>query len=146
MNQRIIDTWNSTVKPGDHVYCGGDFGNPELANLLHGRKTLILGNHDIPIEKYVGKFKKILLWRKWKIDDVQFVHTHIPIHMTCDNVPGKRSYQFNVHGHIHEKIVMNGKQPDLRYLNICVEHTNYTPVNLDDLVQQMKQRQKLLAS
>jgi calcineurin-like phosphoesterase family protein len=138
--------WNSVVKPGDYVYHGGDFGDPSCLHYLHGHIRMLMGNHDDKPAELLGRVKKLMLWRRWDIEGVKFVHTHIPIHMSADQVPGKRLYQFNVHGHIHEKIVQQvGHQPDLRYMNVCVEQLEYTPIHIEDVVKELKRRQKLLA-
>jgi calcineurin-like phosphoesterase family protein len=135
-NKFITDRINSTINPQDHVWHGGDFGDPQLVKHMHGHWRNILGNHDTyKYLKKVPRFEKVEAWRKWNIDGVQFVHTHFPIHMTADQVPGKRSYQFNVHGHIHDKTIMINNQPDLRYLNVCVEQLDYTPIHIEDVVK-----------
>ena len=52
MNADLVDRWNSVVSPEDEVWVLGDFalGRVEvtlgLARRLHGRKTLVPGNHD----------------------------------------------------------------------------------------------------
>jgi len=67
--------------------------------------------------------------------------THFPIHYEPDNVPGKIPISFNIHGHIHEKLVMTSfNRPDKRYINVSVEQINYTPVHIDELKKIMKQR------
>jgi calcineurin-like phosphoesterase family protein len=131
----LIENWNSVVKPGNKVYVVGDFGNPELANRLQGQKRLILGNHDDDTQKLMGKFKKIMAWRRFKEDDLSFVLTHFPL------LIGKHDTRihFNIHGHIHHKLIA-----DQRYINVCVEHWNYTPVHLDELIKIMRQRKKHL--
>lgn len=144
MDMTIVNNWNSTVKPGDKVYCLGDFGNPNFAKLLHGKKRLILGNHDVKLPQLMEVFQKISLIRWWNIDGISFVCSHCPIRFDADSLP-RRQVQFNVHGHIHEKSVWLEDKPDtldLRYVNLCVEHTNYTPVHIDDLVKIMKNRMK----
>jgi len=141
-DENMIEKWNSVVKSGDKVYVVGDFGNPEIANRLIGQKRLILGNHDIDVQKLFGKFKKIQAWRRFKEQNISFVLTHFPMLLGTDHA--EREIKFNIHGHIHEKIVMKNNQPDLRYINVCVEHWNYTPIHLDELLKIMTERTKLL--
>jgi calcineurin-like phosphoesterase family protein len=147
MNQHMVEMHNSVVKPGDKVYFGGDFGDPEFANLLVGQKRIIVGNHDNQVHKFVGKFKKIMAWRRFRIDEdeIDFVITHFPILLGGPSIPNRRNIEFNVHGHIHEKVVLTPKgEQDLRYVNICVEQLNYTPMHIDDLAVNLRKRKKWL--
>jgi len=146
MDERIIDNWNKVVKPGDHVWHLGDFsfgGKDKIAGYvgrLHGRKRLCVGNHD-PVKKIAPFFDKVVLWRIFK--EFNFTCTHIPL------MPGQmRKTAYNVHGHIHQNLMqeyytstLTGNElhkDDRRYVNICVEHTNYTPVHLDEIIARCK--------
>jgi len=128
MNEVMIDNWNRVVKQGDKVYHLGDvfFGDKDkFARLwprLNGKKRLILGNHDDG--KYLGQggfFEKVMMWRPLG----NLLLTHVPIHPTSfrggDNV-------INVHGHTHFR-----GSPEGPYKSVCVELTNYTPVNIEEL-------------
>jgi calcineurin-like phosphoesterase family protein len=44
--------------------------------------------------------------------------THIPIH---DSAKGR--FRANIHGHTHNNVLS-----DSWYVNVCVEHTEYSPV------------------
>lgn len=52
MNRTLIDRWNDAVRPGDEVWHLGDVAlgtiaeTLPLAARLHGRKRLVIGNHD----------------------------------------------------------------------------------------------------
>ncbi len=127
MNEIMIENWNKTVGVNDIVYHCGDvyFGPVAAADLilsrLNGDKRIILGNHDdgeLPI--FNKHFKKIRGDRYFK--DFSLSLSHIPTHP--DSIKGDR----NVHGHIHEKLI-----DDDRYVNVCVEHTNYTPVAIEEI-------------
>jgi len=143
MNEFMVHQHNSVVQPGDKVYIGGDFGDLEFANRLIGQKRLILGNHDDNWMNLKGAFKKIQVWRQFREDDgLRFAITHIPI-LLGDGIE-HRSIQFNVHGHLHHRIIMKDNKPDWRYINMCVEHHNYTPIHIEDLKKMMRQRMKLL--
>lgn len=140
MNAVLIQNWNSMIGPSDKVYCLGDFGNPDIAAQLNGKKRLILGNHDVKWDKLHKYFQKIMLIRWFKEDDVNFVLSHCPIRFEADSLP-HRKVHFNVHGHIHEKKVLHpDRTEDLKYINLCVEHTDHKPVHLDQLVKMMKTR------
>lgn len=140
MNEKMVENWNSVVKPGDKVYHLGDVymgdgeGAYKILSKLHGKKRLILGNHDdawaAPITKW---FQKVCLFRAFK--EFGLMLTHVPVHP--DSIIRAGEGAINVHGHIHEKIVqkmkMDGMAPDERYRCVCVEHTNYTPINIEEL-------------
>lgn len=132
MNETIIQNWNAVIKPEDKVYHLGDvyFGNQQDADTilsrLMGKKRLIVGNHDViygkgnPLHKH---FQKIYMWRLFK--EFNMVLTHVPIHKESF-----RKVEYNVHGHIHEKAAF-GKE----YINVCVEKTDYKPVNIEDIIK-----------
>ena len=140
MNEHIIQKWNSVVMPDHKVYHLGDFGKLEFAKRLNGHKRLILGNHDTNFKGLIGPFGKVMAARTFKEEGIRFILTHYPIDFECDNVPGKTPISFNVHGHIHEKLVMKGNQPDKRYINLSVEQINYTPIHIQELIKEMKKR------
>lgn len=55
MNEFMVANWNAVVRPEDEVWHLGDFAHrvdpkhlPTLFSRLHGRKHLVLGNHDGP--------------------------------------------------------------------------------------------------
>lgn len=130
MNEVMIQNWNSVVTPQDKVYHLGDvyFGNQDEANnilaRLNGKKRLILGNHDNGKSHVLFRhFQKIMLWRIFK--EFSAVLTHVPLHESTMN----ESAQFNVHGHIHQNLA-----PSDRHICVCVEHINYRPVLLADLI------------
>lgn len=133
MNQCMVDNWNSVVKPGDHVWHLGDFamGNRTISHRiiggLNGHKCLCVGNHD-NVKEIAPSFDEVVLWRIFK--EHNFVCTHVPLH------PSQMyKVQFNVHGHIHQNLMV-----EQCYINICVEHTNYAPVHLDEILKTIKER------
>jgi calcineurin-like phosphoesterase family protein len=127
MDWDMVEKWNSVVKPNDHVYHLGDVymkaSKGYIENLLsnlNGKKRLILGNHDNGKDQILLKhFEKIVLWRNFD----KVVLSHIPLRQ--ESIPGDR---LNVHGHIHRN-----KSPDGPYKCVCVEQTNYTPINLEEI-------------
>lgn len=135
MNEHMVERWNSVVKPGDKVYHLGDvsfrYDRPfrELMARLQGQKRLILGNHDIiKGTTLTDYFKKVSLWRLFK--DEEFLCTHIPCRL--DQL---RKARVNVHGHIHQNIM-----DDPRYINLCVEHHDYTPRSMEWIKEEIKRR------
>lgn len=131
MNEKIIDRWNSVVKPGDKVYHLGDvaFGSkkefPDLWAKFNGKKRLIVGNHD-DIKFMTPYFDKVMMWRVWM--DHGLLFSHVPVHQSA--FTNNRIGLFNVHGHIH-----SNPTPDGPYFNVSVEAVNYTPIHIETLAQ-----------
>lgn len=148
MDRHIVDSINAVVADHDKLYVlgditldrGGDVKSLDIVRELKGRKRLILGNHDhfpVPLYMSVG-FEKVLGYREM----AGLLFSHIPCH------PSQfYRYKGNVHGHVHLRTVMQDNElmehlldteleptPDPRYINVCVEAVNYTPILLDELV------------
>jgi calcineurin-like phosphoesterase family protein len=144
MDEHMIAMHNDTVKPSDTCWFGGDVAiNRRFlkhVQRLNGRKRLVLGNHDIFSNKdYINAgFEDLHAFRKF--DD--FVLTHIPVHP--DNLTTR--WNVNVHGHTHGNSMrlprgINAKtgqilysdKLDPRFVCVCVEQINYTPISIEDL-------------
>lgn len=135
MDQHMIDNWNKVVKPLDKVYHLGDVSMSKhgikAMYALNGKKCLIKGNHDIhKLSDYTPHFYDIRACHK--LDNC--ILSHIPIH------PQQlERFKGNIHGHLHEHLVTdNWGKPDPRYLTMCVEHINFTPVELSVALQHFK--------
>lgn len=124
----LVYRWNSTVKKHDTVWHLGDvlFGDESFDILakLNGVKKLVMGNHDhYPIERYAQYFSQIQGAVKMR----DCIFTHIPVH------PAQlHRFKANIHGHLHSKVM-----DDDRYINVCAERTNLTPVLLDKVLMQI---------
>ena len=130
MNCAFIKNWNKTVKNTDTIYILGDFAFAnksmitELVSMLNGKKVLILGNHDRRINKH-EKF-----WYECGFDEVYQYPIIFKKHFILSHEPIKHVGVFhNFHGHTHTNLI-----DDEHYINVCVEHTDYRPVNLDQLI------------
>ncbi len=127
----LIENWNKVVThPSDKVYVLGDVAQKrkDLENFgkLNGKKILIKGNHDIyEMKEYAKYFKDI---RGTHRLENGILMSHIPVH---HGTFGK-AHKVNVHGHIHDKIVMDiyNLHRDGRYFCVSCEHINYTPMEL----------------
>ena len=121
--------WNELVSKDDMVIHLGDFaftsksGNmlSTLRDELNGTIIIIKGSHDVSKKKlaeagfivgsnpmYIGKY----------------ILSHVPL--ADSQIP---KGMINIHGHIHEK------QTKGERINICVEHTNYYPVELKKVMK-----------
>ena len=140
MNRTIINNWNSTVSPNDVVIHLGDVGLGNEANLkeiiplLNGYKILIRGNHDRKSDNFFHEcgFQDIyhtymMQYNRFDINKIIYF-SHIP-----ESRPGDgQKYDLHFFGHVHTK----GDYPNVcsNGACLCVERWNYTPVNLDELV------------
>jgi calcineurin-like phosphoesterase family protein len=140
MNEKIIENWNSVVKPSDRVIHHGDVASEfcsveqlkELISKLEGQHTLILGNHD--------SFLSVKDWIKIGFDEV----FRFPIimnkfficsHDFCYLEPN--SCYCNLHGHIHSMQF----DDHIHFHNVSVEHINYTPINFEAIVERIRKEQ-----
>lgn len=128
MDEAMVARWNERVKPGDRIYHLGDvvIRRRDLVILkrLSGRKVLLRGNHDIfKLADYVPYFDDIRAYKTYPEHGI--VCSHVPVHpQQLEN-----RFKVNVHGHLHTNVI-----PDPRYVNICVEHTGYAPISLEELL------------
>ena len=137
MDETMVANWNRVVRPQDYVYHLGDVAIKKqylsIVGRLNGHKRLIMGNHDnFDLKEYMKHFEKV---KAYQILD-RFIFSHVPIH------PGSLSrWSGNVHGHTHANVVnIDDAVPDPRYLCVSVEHTDYTPVNLEWVIKKFKER------
>jgi calcineurin-like phosphoesterase family protein len=130
MESIIRTNWNATVGKSDKVFFHGDFSLYQkkervqtLLGRLHGRKILIMGNHD--------HSKSANWWRDAGFEEVYkypilydgfYILSHVPVYL------GKTTPYVNIHGHIHSKMMTGGN-----YVNVSAEATDYKPVNFKDI-------------
>jgi calcineurin-like phosphoesterase family protein len=131
MNRDMVEYWNQTVKPSDKVYHLGDvvINRRYLSILgeLNGDKVLIKGNHDLfKLKDYVPYFRDIRAY--WPMNG--FLLSHIPV-----NENQFSRWKGNIHGHTH-----GYHMPDPRYMNVCVEQTNYRPILFEEVLKRYKER------
>jgi calcineurin-like phosphoesterase family protein len=154
MHEVMIERWNNVVRQNDIVYHLGDFSFGKhglaIADLLNGKKRLIMGNHDTcKTSDYLNYFEKlygIIFWNRC-------ILSHVPVHA---NGLGSR-WLLNVHGHLHSRIVMSDeiewkideevfpgqeimkKIPDISYFNVSCEQNNLTPIHADIIRDRLKE-------
>lgn len=131
MNEDMIEYWNDTVGPKDKVYHLGDVvinrRYLKVLDQLHGDKVLIKGNHDLfKLEDYTKYFRDIRAY--WPMNG--FILSHIPVH------PNQfHRWKGNIHGHLH-----TNELEDPRYMNVCVEKTNFRPILFEEVLKRYKER------
>jgi calcineurin-like phosphoesterase family protein len=140
MNETMWSNWKNGVRPDDIIIHVGDvmFGansfldtmNEKLSN-LPGHKILVVGNHDYNRSHKLLSlfFDEVYKEIRFKVDDLNIRITHVPI--AWSDLPDS---VVNIHGHIHNHLVKNVDEG--RYFNACVEHHEYGPVSLPDLLFQ----------
>lgn len=129
MNAVMIARWNEVVMPNDWVIHVGDFALGQAHHVsdfvgqLNGNIVLIRGNHDRSQRFcYNAGFKVVL--NRLQINDILF--THKP--QTPDKL---KDILYNFHGHTHKK---EAKNSDPAHVNICVEVTNFYPIDITELI------------
>ena len=135
MDEAMVERWNAVVRPQDTVYHLGDvvINKKSLHHVkrLNGKKRLIRGNHDIFRDsdyRDVG-FEQIHGVRVF-VD--KFILSHIPLHPDCVT----ERFKINCHGHLHSnRVLKTDGSIDPRYICVCVEQINYTPISFDELQQ-----------
>lgn len=142
MNWTMVENWNSVVKPQDKVWHLGDVAFKTTAKAeavahllksLNGHKRLVVGNHDnLKAPALVNNFEKIELWKGFpdKYLNKAFTCSHIPLRL--DSL---RDGKTNVHGHLHQNLMA-----EKGYITVCVEHRNYTPVHLDQILYEVEKQ------
>ena len=131
-DELIIENWNKVVtKRKCIVWVLGDmcienkyYNMNDTINRLNGTINVITGNHcHLPYYNAIngisngkinvrnGISKKYKCWL-----------SHCPIH------PNELRGSKNIHGHVHNKTI-----DDKRYINVCAENINYTPISLDEI-------------
>ena len=145
MDEHMVEQWNKTVRPQDKVYHLGDCviarKNLPILGRLNGHKRLVRGNHDIfPTKEYMQYFEEIYGVRVYSKEN--FICSHIPLHPES-----LYRWKANIHGHLHCNRVMkdagydNQAEPkytiDERYISVCVEQVNYTPISLDEILARL---------
>lgn len=135
MNAQLIARWNESISPDDEVLVVGDVFVTRRASLeervgilgmLHGRKTLIRGNHDEDLRPFT--------LAGWSIVDHIWMERDrvLVIHKGPDPQYGREELRLvgeldpllTVHGHDHRHDVPD--KPGC--LNVCVDRWDLRPV------------------
>ena len=148
MNEDLITLYNDKVRPNDVCYFLGDViwsrKYLDILARLNGTKILIRGNHDTCfVDEYLKYFTEI---KSYEFIDALLL-SHIPIHPESIGRCGT-----NVHGHLHANRVMKpcgfdsdtgkvlyGNEIDVRYHNVCVEMTEFSPILIEDVLTRIQE-------
>ena len=162
MENAIINNWNKVVSEQDQVYILGDFCFSkneedwiEILSKLKGRKSLILGNHDL---RYMSpnltkQFEEITKMKEIIDGDRHVILCHYPvIFYRCDY----KDKFYQLYGHLHytieEQFMQSFKKQILteddrkesahkgHFYNCWCGFYNYTPVTLDQIIKYWKDK------
>lgn len=145
MNEKLIENWNSVVKPGDTVFHLGDFcfGGSQAWNSildqLNGNILLIKGNHDEKSlrQGYMLRFKWVGYQLHLLVEDRSIYLNHFPFLCyggTYHDIP-----TWQLFGHVHSGPGANGKDINrMQYLfptqyDVGVDNNNFTPVSFEQI-------------
>lgn len=154
-NKWMIEKWNTTIGKKDIVYILGDFifGSQEsarkLLDKLHGKKFLILGNHDKGVDKLENYFEqitqqKLVTFKKSNFDfldeDFQVFMCHYPMVTWASKHYGV----INAHGHCHGRLDdYNEASTDLRVdVGIDGKLANFNFITLEQIYKYFKEKTK----
>lgn len=127
MDAALIKNWNDRVHPQDRVYLLGDvcFTAKDMLRYipqLNGRICLVPGNHEpTKMRKYFHLFDDV----RGYVQRNGWIMSHIPIHPDSLGRWG-----LNIHGHLHGGTIKD----DPRYVCVSVEHTDFAPIELTQLL------------
>lgn len=151
---------NSKVAKNDTIIFLGDIGDLSYIKRIRGYKVLIMGNHDQGMSNYVRKVTKLLpdeydklpedskrLYQEYDnlvhgkiylndnhlFDEVYDGTLQINSKIMLSHEPIEYPYCLNIHGHDHSNWYKGDQN-----INLCAEHLNYLPVNLNDIIKSGK--------
>ncbi len=137
MNAHLLEQWEQAVGPDDTVICLGDVSVTaiwqdravmERLRECPGTRWLVLGNHDVHRTRTLREagFDSMCAAAVYAADP-PLALTHPPLRM----IPAGA---VNVHGHIHGQAAVGPRRA-----NACVEETNWKPLRMDRLLEQLRE-------
>lgn len=144
MNNALIKNWNAVVKPEDTVIHLGDVALGHESDLkwiipsLNGHKILIRGNHDTKSKNFYleAGFDEVRPSFIENFNGIEIFFSHEP-----QSRPGDKRDPYDLHfyGHVHSKD-FHGAYPTIARNGacLCVERWNYTPVELNKVIEMCK--------
>lgn len=148
MNSKIIENYNSIIKPWDDVYCLGDcmLNNNELGiqciKQLKGKIHIIRGNHctDERLELYKKCFNVVEVCDAayYKFNKKHFYLSHYPTY-TTDKNEHKKHPLINLYGHTH--------QTDTNFFNdnpymyhVGIDSHNLYPISIEQIISDIERK------
>ncbi len=143
MREKMIENWNSVVKPNDDVYELGDFAFADEAEIikildrLNGNIHHIYGNHD----KQIKKSRAIQAKYVWCRDYFELRHgneTLVLNHYPYARWNKSHRGSIHLHGHEHGAYIPPG---NYKIMDVGAPCINYTPIELTEVLQIMSTRE-----
>lgn len=121
-----INKRDSIIFLGDIAFDKSWLG--KIAEIKCDKKLLVCGNHDtengIKMRDLLAAYDDVVSMYSRR----NYWFTHCPIHPSQ-----MRGRIANIHGHMHDKVI-----DDQRYINACVEHTDWKPISFAKLIGEEK--------
>jgi calcineurin-like phosphoesterase family protein len=144
MDEQLIRRWNDVVGAGDIVYHCGDFatGLHDVERVrwifgrLHGRKYLVIGNHDVDRKGRVHSTIAGLDWAEppaaamTVADGGTTVYLH---HYACRVWPGAHAGGWHFYGHSHGRLPGYGRSRDV---GVDMPDVDFTPRTFEELTRE----------
>lgn len=140
MDAALLSNWNAKVGVNDTVYILGDLffravTIEPILRALHGRKHLILGNHDSSWTSKVNLsdyFESVQTVKEIMLDGTPLTLCHYP--MLC--YPNERR-GYMIYGHLHNNVATDywpliARRP--RMLNAGVDVNGFAPATFEELL------------
>lgn len=136
MTEHLMNRCLAKVGPEDILVFGGDisFGRREAVNAflesVPAYKIQIVGNHDVQKKKLLRfSMDEVTPCLELNFEGKDFFVSHFPVPQVQ-----LRPGQFSLHGHNHDTPLPLETGDGSRHVSMCVEHTDYEPVELKALV------------
>ena len=148
-DRKIIENWNSVVKPEDEIYLLGDVmlndneHGLECINCLNGKIHIILGNHDgdskIELYRKCKNIVSIEYATKIKYKKIYFFLCHYKVQTAnYDDQLSWAKHIVSLHGHTHSKEKFEEGNP-YQY-NVSLDANNNIPISIDEIIENIKNK------
>jgi calcineurin-like phosphoesterase family protein len=145
MDEQLIRRWNAVVGPNDIVYHLGDFalglGDESrvtwIFHRLHGRKRLILGNHDLTNKGDVHPTLAALPWDRPPVHAAETSDAGNRVwlsHYAHRVWRGQHHGAYHFYGHSHGKLPGIGRSRDV---GVDMPDVDYVPRTFAELTASM---------
>lgn len=153
MQETIINNWNKKVAPKDDVYVLGDmfwglkdFQIREIMNRLHGKKHLIIGNHDqVNHNRNSHTWVEMVESKILEMHNTAVVLTHHP-QMEWDHYYYD---SYHLYGHVHGTLNLAEytrlrPHPNMNCWDVGVDNNNFEPVSFEEIKLKIKENKERL--
>lgn len=133
-----MENWNNVVGRNDRVIIAGDFAfkrHTLWLSRLHGKKTIVLGNHDRMSSPVLSQFTEVHQFMDAIIHGQRVSIFHYPML----SWPASTHGSWHVHGHCHGSLA----EPTTKLCcDVGVDVWGYAPVHWSTIVKKMQEKLK----